>query len=171
MSDLAETASFEAIIVPHRSLSRRGLNRLCVAIGSGCAINAAVFVWMGAWPVGGFTGIELLLAAVLLRVNVLGGRASEVVRLGPGGLVISRVTPKGERTQRTMQPAWVRLVLQERAGSIPRLFLMARDGREEIAASLGEDEKRDLAAALETALHRFRNPVFDNPQLREAGET
>ena len=33
--------------------------------------------------------------------------------------------------------------------------------------ALGEAEKRDLAACLTRALHRARNPVFDNPQLRE----
>jgi hypothetical protein len=38
--------------------------------------------------------------------------------------------------------------------------------REQVATALGEREKRDLAAALRAALHRYRNPVFDNPQLR-----
>ena len=38
----------------------------------------------------------------------------------------------------------------------------------EVGAELGEAEKRDLAEALNLALHRHRNPVFDNPQLREA---
>jgi uncharacterized membrane protein len=37
----------------------------------------------------------------------------------------------------------------------------------EIARQLGEDPKRDLAAALTRALHSWRNPVFDNPQLRD----
>jgi hypothetical protein len=30
---------------------------------------------------------------------------------------------------------------------------------------LGEAEKRDLSVALAGALHRLRNPRFDNPQL------
>ena len=166
MPEPAEAAAFEAVIIPHRSLSRKGLNRLCGAIGSMCAVNAGVFVWMGAWPVGGFTGLELLLAAVLLRVNVLGARAREVVRLGASGLVIDRTDPKGVRSGRTLSPTWLKVVVEERAGSIPRLFLVAREVREEVGRTLGEDEKRDLAAALDQALHRWRNPVFDNPQLR-----
>ncbi len=166
VSDVAEPAAFEAVIIPHRSLSRKGLNRFCVAIGSMCGVNAGVFIWMGAWPVGGFTGLELLLAALLLRINVLGARAREVVRLGPAGLVIDRTDAKGVRSGRTMPAMWLRVVLQERAGSIPRLWLVAREVREEIARTLGEDKKRDLAAALDQALHRWRNPVFDNPQLR-----
>ena len=46
--------------------------------------------------------------------------------------------------------------------------MLSRHGvSEEIGRALGEAEKRDLAASLARALHRARNPVFDNPQLRE----
>jgi hypothetical protein len=34
-----------------------------------------------------------------------------------------------------------------------------------VGSCLGAAEKRELAAALEDALHRWRNPRFDNPQL------
>ena len=44
---------FEAVIVPHRSLSASGLRRLLVAICLMCSASAGVFVWLGAWPVGG----------------------------------------------------------------------------------------------------------------------
>jgi hypothetical protein len=37
---------------------------------------------------------------------------------------------------------------------------------EEVGAQLGEEEKRDLAAALGAAMERWRNPVFDNEQLK-----
>jgi uncharacterized membrane protein len=57
--------------------------------------------------------------------------------------------------------------LEERPGRVPALVLVERHRRMEIGQSLGEDEKRDLAQALGEALHRLRNPVFDNPQLRE----
>ncbi len=36
----------------------------------------------------------------------------------------------------------------------------------EVGRSLGETEKRDLAAALQEALYRWRHPRFDNAQLR-----
>jgi uncharacterized membrane protein len=58
-------------------------------------------------------------------------------------------------------------VVEEAPGRVPRLVLTARNVREEIGAALGETEKRDLAAALGAALHRRRNPTFENSQLRE----
>ena len=50
------------------------------------------------------------------------------------------------------------------------LLLVAHGVREEVAATLGEEEKRDLWAALRAALHQLRNPSFDNPQLRVRDE-
>ena len=167
MTNVSETALFEAVIVPHRSLSPRALNRLLLAIGTLCTINATVFVLMGAWPVAGFTGIELFLAALLFRINVLSARGSEVVLLTPSRLQIRRTSPKGERTELELPPAWLQVVFEEKPSRISRLLLVSQGRREEIAKVLGEEEKRDLARALEEALWRWRNPVFDNPQLRE----
>lgn len=157
---------FEAVIVPHRSLSRRGLRLLLAAIALICCVNAAVFIRIGAWPVGGFTGVELVLAAVLLRLNASAARASEMLLLTPAELRIVRTDPKGRRQECVLSPAWLTVQFEERPGRVSGLWLATRGMREEIARSLGEDAKRDLAHALTDALHRWRNPRFDNPQLQ-----
>ena len=153
--------------MPHRSLSRRGLRRLLIAIGLLCGINAAVFIYLGAWPVSGFSGVELLLAAVLLRINAMAGRASELLLLTEDALRVVRTDPKGRRAECVLPPAWLTVQLEERPGRVPGLWLGARGVREEVARSLGEEEKRDLAMALRAALHLWRNPRFDNPQLAD----
>jgi uncharacterized membrane protein len=163
----AETPSFEAVIVPHRSLSRRELGLLFGAIALICAVDAAIFVRVRAWPVGAFTGVELILAAVLLRLNARGARASELVLLTPSGLRVVRTDPRGRRTERVLRADWLNVVLEERPGRVPTLLLTRRGEQEEIAAALGEADKRDLAAALSRALYDWRNPRFDNPQLRD----
>ena len=66
----------------------------------------------------------------------------------------------------SLSPSWANVVLEERAGTVPKLLLTARGTSCEVARQLGEREKRDLAAALSRALQRWRNPSFDNPQLR-----
>jgi uncharacterized membrane protein len=162
-----EDLIFEAVIVPHRSLSRRGLRLLLAAITAICVVNAAIFIHLGAWPVGGFTGVELLLAAVLLRLNVTAAKASELLLLTQDTLRIVRTDPKGRRDERVLSPAWLTVTLEERPGRVPGLWLGTRGEREEVAKALGEAEKRDLARALRDALHRWRNPSFDNPQLAE----
>ncbi len=167
MTFVTEPALFEAEIVPHRSLSRQGVNRLIFALAVICCINATVFIHIGAWPVGGFTGVELLLAGVLLRLNSHAARAREVVRLTPEGLRITRVSRHGQRDVRVLPPGWLNVEFVERPGRVSALWLVAHGVREEIGRSLGEEPKRELGQSLEAALRRWRNPVFDNPQLRE----
>lgn len=159
-------ATFEAVIIPHRSLSRVGLRWL---IGIICLVSALVSLglwFIGAWPAVGFNGAEIALAIVLLRRNARASRASEMLLLSDDGLRIVRTDMGGRRVERRLQAAWLRAGLEERPGRAPALWLSGRGGRMEVGAELGEDEKRDLAAALASALHRHRNPTFDNPQLR-----
>ncbi len=158
---------FQAVIVPHRSLTPRGM-RAVVLLILGCTALILLRVWLiGAWPVMAFSGIEIGLALGLLRLNALRARASELVILTEDGLWVTRTDAAGRRAECQLPAAWLNVVLEERAGQVPRLLLAARDASEEIGAVLGEEEKRDLAAALRAALWRMRNPVFDNPQLRE----
>ncbi|HET9018991.1 MAG TPA: DUF2244 domain-containing protein [Acetobacteraceae bacterium] len=158
---------FEAMIVPHRSLSRRGLRLLLAGIGAICVANVVVFSRLHAWPVCGFAGGELVLAAVLLRLNALGAKASELLLLTPDALRVVRTDPKGRREERVLSPAWLNVEVEERPGRVPALWVGSHGVREELGRVLGEAEKRDLARALAEALHRWRNPVFDNPQLAE----
>ncbi len=160
------SAAFEAVIIPHRSLTRAGLRWL---VGVICLLSTLISlgVWyIGAWPVIGFNGAEIALALVLLRRNARASRASEMLLLSDEGLRVVRTDMAGRRVERRLQSAWLRAGLEERPGRVPALWLSDRGGRMEVGAELGEAEKRDLAAALAAALHRHRNPVFDNPQLR-----
>lgn len=162
-----EIPVFEAVLVPHRSLSRRGMRILMSVIALICVVNATVFIRMGAWPVGGFTGVELLLALVLLNVNARAVRASEMVLLAPSGLRVVRTDAQGRRSEIRLPAFWLNAVLEERPGRVPGLILSSRDRQVEIGRALGEAEKRDFAVALQTALHNWRNPRFDNPQLAD----
>ncbi len=162
----AEPCFFEAVIVPHRSLSRRGLRLLVGAICTLSVGTTAVFWWLGAWPIAGFNGVEITAALLLLRHNARAVRSNEVILLTESSLRVVRTAMDGTRTEREVPPAWLRVDVQERPGRVPGLYLASHGTRVEIGAALGEPEKLDLAAALKDALHRWRSPSFDNPQLR-----
>ncbi len=72
---------FEAIIIPHRSLSRRGVMILCLSVAGLSSLLALRFWFIGAWPVAGFSVIEVGLFVFLLRLNVRHARQSELVLL------------------------------------------------------------------------------------------
>jgi uncharacterized membrane protein len=157
---------FEAVILPHRSLSPRGMRILMTIIVTVCGLTALRFWFIGAWPVAGFTVLEITLALLLLRLNVRRARASELVLLSADALRIVRTDQAGRRQERSLESAWLNVVLEEPRGRVPRLLLVARGVQEEIGRALGEVEKRDLAEALRAVLYNTRNPRFDNPQLR-----
>lgn len=158
---------FQAAIVPHRSLSPRGLKMLLALLALLSCYTMTLLWLIGAWPVMGFSGIEVGLAIVLVRAHGRGTRASELVLLTDRELRVVRTDPKGRRRECVLPPAWLRVRLEQRQGRAPALLLLARGMREEIGASLGEEQKRELASSLAAALDRLRNPRFDNPQLRD----
>jgi uncharacterized membrane protein len=156
---------FQAVVTPHRSLSRRGVWMVIAAMVTGSMIVTSWMFMLGAWPVIGFNGADLLLASGLMWLNMRAARAREVISLRESSLVVTRTDMFGRRTEFSLDPYWLNVALQERAGTVPRLLLSVRGRSEEVARALGEAAKRDLAAALTRALHRWRNPRFDNPQL------
>lgn len=162
-----ETPLFEAALVPHRSLSPRGLRLLLALLGL-LSFYTMTLLWLiGAWPVIGFSGVEVGLAIALIRVHGRGARPCELVVLSERALRIVRTDARGRRRECVLEPGWLNVQLVERRGRVPALLLVARGVREEIGAALGEAAKRELAHSLAAALHRLRNPRFDNAQLRE----
>jgi uncharacterized membrane protein len=168
MNEAHDPILFQAEVTPHRSLSARGL-KLIIGFVCSVSLGTTTLFWsLGAWPIAGFNGGEILLAMVLLRAHHKSARAKEVLMLSGGGLRIVRVDARGKSSEQVLPAGWLNVVLTERPGRVPGLYLAARGMQVEVARSLGEPEKRDLAEALSGALHRLKNPIFDNPQLRSA---
>jgi uncharacterized membrane protein len=162
-----EPPLFQALVKPHRSLSRKGLTIVICCMLLGSLAVTSLMVLLGAWPVIGFNGADLTLAFFLIWLNIRAARAVEIISLRATSLEITRTDVRGRQENLSFAPYWLSIILQERHGTVPKLLLTSRGTRTEIARQLGETEKRDLAAALTRALNHWRNPRFDNPQLRD----
>ena len=162
----------EAVCAPPRSLGQRGALLVSLGILLAAALEGLVFVLLGAWPVFGFTLLE---AAVVIGLFQLqrrwAARLLEVLVLTETELTIRRTDHHGAQEKEVVDPYWARLALEERPGRVSRLLLRQRQREIEIGRHLGEAQKRDLAEALGGALRRWREPVFDNLQLRPAVES
>lgn len=165
--ETAGPAAFEARITPHRSLGPAGLRRLVAFMLLLSSIVSTGLWFIGAWPVIGFNGAEMLLAILLLRRNARDRHATERLILAVDGLWVIRADGRGRETRRRLNNAWLQAVLQDRPGRTPALLLVERGRQLEVGTDLGEAEKRDLAEALRGALYRQRNPTFANPQLAD----
>jgi uncharacterized membrane protein len=148
---------FSAVITPHRSLTPRGFLVLMICLAALSFISGVIFVSIGAWPVFGFFGLDVLLVYVAFRANFRAARAYEVVTVTPTELTVRKVSQRGGVREWTLNPLWVRLerIVHEEFG-IERLFLVSRGRRLTIAAALGPDEKESFARSLSAALGEAR---------------
>ena len=64
---------------------------------------------LGAWPVIGFCGAELLLIYVMFRLNYKAARGYERVRLCDSSFDVRQVDPKGGKTDYRFEPAWLQV--------------------------------------------------------------
>ena len=167
MSGVGETILFEAVTKPPAALSARGLRWLCALAAVAAAVPAILFTLMGAWPVLGFLGVEVAVVLGLVAAHRRWSRAAvESVRLTEGQLLIRRADGRGRQENAELEAYWAQLTLEERPGAVPVLTASARGRTVEIGRFLAAEEKRALADALQAALRRYRDPRFDNPQLR-----
>jgi uncharacterized membrane protein len=149
----AEPTIFSSVITPQRSLSATGFLVLMLCIGGVSFASGMLFLLLGAWPVFGFLGLDVLLIYVAFRANFRSARAYEEVTVTASELTVRKVNPRGGVREWTLNPVWVRLdrTVHEEFG-IERLFLVSRGRRLSIAAFLGPDEKASFARALSSAL-------------------
>jgi uncharacterized membrane protein len=152
-----EPTIFAATITPHRSLGSTGFLVLMLCIGALSFVSGVVFLMLGAWPVFGFLGLDVLLIYVAFRANFRAARAYEEVKVTASELTLRKVNPRGGVREWTLNPVWVRLdrIAHEEFG-IERLFLVSRGRRLSIASALGPHEKASFARALLSALGEAR---------------
>jgi len=148
-----EPAIFSAVITPHRSLSSTGFLIFMLCIGGVSFAAGVVFLLLGAWPVFGFFGLDVLLVYWAFRANFRAARAYEEVTVTPTELTVRKVSQHGKVREWTLNPVWVQLdrIVHEEFG-IERLFLVSHGRRLSIAGFLGPDEKKSFATALAAAL-------------------
>lgn len=155
-------ALFESRTRPPQGLHDLGFRIVCGVLLAGFTFIGTVFTLMGAWPVLVFAGVEIGLAIGLLALYRLQARRSmEWVMLEEGRLLVRR-QEGGRRLEAEFDPFWARLGWDGEE----RLLLRHRSRAVEIGRFLPPDDKRALERALAEALRRYREPVFDNPQLR-----
>jgi uncharacterized membrane protein len=151
---------FEAELKPHRSLSRGALLAVLGGMAAASLYVTALMYLLGAWPVIGFNGADLALAALLFWLNARTARAREIIRLNEDEIEITTISPSGRKSMVFIPPGWARAELEETPGAVPRLVIRTPATRREIGRQLGEAQKRDLAAAINRALGRWRSPQF-----------
>lgn len=148
---------FSAILTPHRSLSRRGFAFVMAFVIFVCLVGGLFFLSIGAWPVFGFFGLDVLLVYFAFRANYKSGREYETVDLTPQTLTLTQVTAAGRETQHVFNPYWVRVLLSEWPDGRTVLRLAAQGEDLVLGRFLTDDERKEFAKALREALTEARS--------------
>ena len=162
--DPRDVQIFSALLTPHRSLNRTGFLAVMLFVSAVSFVTGLVFLMMGAWPVFGFFGLDVLVIWWAFKANFRAARASEQIVITPSELRVRRVSHRGQVAEWTFNPLWVRLdqEIDEEYG-IEHLYLISRGSRLRIAGFLGPEEKARFYNALVGALNAARRGPTYNP--------
>jgi uncharacterized membrane protein len=155
---------FSALLTPHRSLSRTGFLVLMAFLSVVSFAAGLAFLLMGAWPVFGFFGLDVLVVYWAFRINFRHAKATEEISVTPSELRVRRVSHRGHVVEWVLNPLWVQLDQKIHAEfGIEKLYLVSRGRRVSIASFLGPDEKASFAKALIAALQAAKRGPTYNP--------
>jgi uncharacterized membrane protein len=155
---------FSALLTPHRSLNRSGFLVLMGLVSIVSFAAGVAFLLLGAWPVFGFFGLDVLVIYWAFRINFRDAKASEEIRITPSELRVRRISHRGHVVEFVLNPLWVQLDQKTHAEfGIEKLYLLSRGRRVSIGSFLGPDEKASFAKALTVALQAARRGPTYNP--------
>ena len=149
----AERPVFSAVITPHRSLGPGAFRIVMTLVCLASVVSSIPFVILGAWPIAGFFGLDLLALYIAFRVNFRAGRSVEDVVLTPIELLLRRRPSVGRGREWRFNPLWSRLDREhDDEFGLQRLAIVSRGERVVIARDLSPGERESLADAFGKAL-------------------
>ncbi len=150
---------FSRVLRPHRSSSERAVKIvtgfvLCLFIPTGM-----VFLLVGAWPVFGFMGLEVIALIFALRYNHKVGSAFEAITLTDNEFRHSKVNHWGKRKHTSFQPQWLQVRIDEPS---QQLIAGTHGKRVVIGKFLTDDEREELCTVLIEEIRRLGDVQFNN---------
>ena len=179
MSEDVQSHRERLTIWPYRSLSARGFMLVMAELGSLAFCIGLGFFLLGAWPVVGFLGLEILVVWVAFKMNYRAAKRRQNLIATAKELTIETVTPAGERNSTSLPTAWVQVELTPReepdtASRAQQRVIARSHGRTaELGSFLHPAEMPKLAREVRRMVSRARNAALTDttpdPRLDDAG--
>lgn len=156
-TNAADEPIFRVLLTPHRSLGRQGFIVLMgILVGFWIALGG-LFLSMGAWPVFGFFGLDVLLVYLAFKASYRSGRMAEEVAVSRTRLDITKVSPSGRRVAHSFNPFWARFKIARHDEIGITGMAVEGEGRNvPIGAFLNPDDRESFANAFGQALATAR---------------
>ncbi len=150
----SKSTVWQAVLTPHRSLSREGFVAVMVLVIAVNLVVGILFTAIGAWPVAGFAGLDVLIVWWAFKANFADGRKLERITITDHELVLERQVLSKPPSEARFVRRWVRVELEEdrERELIGQLSLVSGASREVVGDFLAPEERKTLAQALRAAL-------------------
>jgi uncharacterized membrane protein len=147
---------FEAVVRPYRSLSAFGFRLVMAAIIVSNLVLAVVMISIGAWPVTGFLGLDVLAAYVAFRLSFAQTATFERITIAENDLIVAHIDWRGRAREWRFPSYWVSVGYDEEKDERGVLTVGSHGRRIEIGRFLHRAERAGLARQLRDALLRSR---------------
>ncbi len=121
-------------------------------------VTGALFMSLGAWPVAGFLGLDVLAVYWAFRVNFKEADNREIIEITNHEIVLTRLKIGHQPKEVRFTRAWVKIELDENPGTgmIDRLSLTMRGRRVFFGDFLSSQERKSLAEEMRLAAAQRR---------------
>lgn len=146
----------DAHIRPNRSLPNIGFYALMAGLIAISFTAGIAFILIGAWPVFGFFGLDVLLVWICFRLNYRDGKRLEIVQVSERDIRVLRRGPSGLTSLYTLPAGWTRVDLHNEDEPDSQLCLTAMGKTLIIGSWLSGHERAELAGVVRDALDKAR---------------
>lgn len=141
----------DAVLAPNRSLPNIGFIALMATLVLASFTAGMAFLAMGAWPVIGFFGLDVLLVWAAFRLSYRQGRLREVVKVAADGVQIIRIAPNGKARHWRLAPQLAQVQVDKPMKHEGQVRLVCSGKALILAAFLSPPERAEFGDALAQA--------------------
>ncbi|MEZ5847716.1 MAG: DUF2244 domain-containing protein [Geminicoccaceae bacterium] len=154
MSEPNDDWRFDAILYPNQPVSARTFVLLMAGVSVMITGMSTLFIAIGAWPVSGFLGLDLVLLYLAFRWAQREAKRHQRVWIDEDGLHVEAVDGAGKAEQWRFEPYWARVEI-DRPPTRKSLVVIRSHGRRlQIGQFLTPEDRVAFADALQEALFR-----------------
>ena len=154
------TVYLDAVLEPPRSLSTRGLNRVMLMLGAFSAVFSLGFLLMGAWPIVGILGVEILALWLVFQWSFRAQTARTYVRVTADEVDVRKVDGWGRERRASMASHFARVEFDRTATGPNALRLATSRSAYPLGEFLTPRERETFARRLMQAISDARRERY-----------
>ncbi len=157
-SPIETKPEFEAVLTPHRSLSKTGFIILMIFVSVSCFASGIFFLIAGAWPVMITMGLDVLAIWIAFKINYRSARQYEEIKIWPHQVLVRKVSPSGKAIEHLFNPFWTKFdVKRHEEYGVMAMKLRENDRVLELGSFLNPVDRTSFANAFALALAKVRH--------------